>query len=367
MKKKIGILTFHASHNYGSMLQAYALSSALEELGHDVQIINFRSIPQKMMYAKPYKYWDIQNIKGRLLSPSFFIKNIVKWKKFESFMKEEMSLTREINYYVGIREMILENDYDAVITGSDQIWNLNCVDFSVGYLLPFKLPCKKIAYAPSMGQLRCLQMEDVELLFKETLSDYTLLSAREKSTAEELSHWLNKPVETMPDPAWLLPVEKYNDISYEKPLVKGKYLFYYSPHNEYEKSSVVYKYARKYGLKAVCSNATSLPCPGFLNYNNAGPEEFLNLIKNADMVCGSSMHMIIFSLLFHKPFLSIQNDQDTRITDLLKIFGLENRIVSEDTILAEHNMLEIDWSKVDAIIKGLRLHGVDYLENALNS
>ena len=139
MKKRVGILTFHASHNYGSMLQAYALSSALKSLGYDVQIINFRSNAQKNFYPKPYKYWDLQSIKGRLLSPFLFFKNIGKWNKYEAFMKEEMPLTSEINHYSDIRGIILENKYDAVITGGDQIWSVNGPDFNVGYLLDWSI------------------------------------------------------------------------------------------------------------------------------------------------------------------------------------------------------------------------------------
>ena len=68
-RKKIGILTFHASHNYGSMLQAYALQTYLEGLDCEVSIVNYRGFSQKKFYSKPYKYWDWAALKGRLLHP----------------------------------------------------------------------------------------------------------------------------------------------------------------------------------------------------------------------------------------------------------------------------------------------------------
>lgn len=366
MKKRIGILTYHASHNYGSMLQAYALCAKLNEMGYDAQIINFRSSAQKMMYAKPYKYWDAQSIKGRLLSPSLFIKNIGKWRKYELFLREEMPITYEINHPAGIRKFILDNHYDAVIVGSDQIWNTNATDFNIGYLLPFQLPCKKIAYAPSMGHLKWLSVEDTELILKSTLSDFTHISAREQSMAHALSSFLQKPIVTMPDPAWLVSKDRYDAISYSTPLVKGKYVFYYEPRHEHERASSISKYARLLGLKTVCSSSPDLACKGCVNYNNAGPKEFLNLVKNAEMVCGNSMHMLVFSLLFHKSFLLISDEVDTRMMDLLKWFGLENRIVNPAMIDNIEPLPEIHWDAIDTKINELRMQATEFLSNAIN-
>ena len=363
--QKIGLLTFHASHNYGSMLQAYALYAVLNKMGYDVQIINFRSAPQKMMYAKPYKYWDLQAIRGRVLSPILFYKNIKKWNKFERFMTDNMPLTYEINHLSDIKQIINDNAYDIVITGSDQIWNMHSPDFNIGYLLPFKLDCKKIAYAPSMGHLKWLSPLDVDLLLKSLLEDYYAISVREKSLADSLSSILDKQIATTPDPTWLLDVEVYEKISYNKLLVKGKYLFYYTPRNEYIASDIVYEYAKLHNLKAVCSSSPSLACKRFINYNNAGPAEFLNLIKNAEIIIGNSMHMIIFALLFHKPFIVLSNDIDTRMKDLLKCFGLEDRFCSLETLNSAYEPCVIDWHEVDSKVMELKKLAITWLKNVI--
>ena len=49
--KKIGHLTFHASHNYGSVLQAYALTKQLQLMGNEVETINLRPDSQKDAYT----------------------------------------------------------------------------------------------------------------------------------------------------------------------------------------------------------------------------------------------------------------------------------------------------------------------------
>ena len=49
---KIGIITYHASHNYGSMLQAWAMQRYCEKMGHWAEIINYRSFAQKKCTLK---------------------------------------------------------------------------------------------------------------------------------------------------------------------------------------------------------------------------------------------------------------------------------------------------------------------------
>ena len=49
---KIGILTFHCAHNYGAVLQAYAIQEQLKLMGFDVEIINYRPI----YLLRPYGY-----------------------------------------------------------------------------------------------------------------------------------------------------------------------------------------------------------------------------------------------------------------------------------------------------------------------
>ena len=159
-------------------------------------------------------------------------------------------------------------------------------------------------------------------------------------------------------------LSQYDSISYKNPLVKQKYLFYYEPRHEYEMAMRISKFAKKNGLKAVCSSSPSLPCPGCVNYNNAGPKEFLNLIKNAELVCGYSMHMIVFALMFHKQFIVVSDLADTRIVDLLRQFGLEDRIVSNNSITMDFS--DIDWRKVDEKVQELRRKGMDFLDKALH-
>lgn len=365
MSQKVGILTFHAAHNYGSMLQAYALQIYLEDFGCETYIINFRSSSQKKVYPKPYKYWDKAAIVGRLCSPCLFYKNIIKWNKFETFLQKQMHLTSQIESVVDIKHTIEEEKFDAVVVGSDQIWNVLATDFSAGYLLPFALKCKKIAYAPSMGDLRWKTPQDLSLLFTPSLMEFAAISTREKSLSCLLSELLNKNVDTLPDPAWLLSTEKYNLLTQTKPIIKGKYLFYYVPQNEYKNSWLVSKYAKRLGVKAVCSNSNFKKCPGFVNYNNAGPSEFINLIKNAEMVCGNSMHLLVFALLYHKPFLLFSSQLDTRMSDILAHFNMLDRAIPYEKIMDMPKPSDINWMVVDDEVNHMRAKANDFFKTYL--
>lgn len=48
---KTAIITFHAAHNYGSMLQAFALQNAIEDIGYENVIIDFRTRRQRYLYT----------------------------------------------------------------------------------------------------------------------------------------------------------------------------------------------------------------------------------------------------------------------------------------------------------------------------
>ncbi len=163
--KKAAIITFHASHNYGSMLQACALQSTVENMGIDCDIINLRTERQRDLYTvfthrKGAKY-IIKN-----LSHFVYYKPLTqKYNNFENFISSNMKLTE--NEYKTLEE--LQNadlQYDYYISGSDQIWNPVPADFYWSYYLPFVKNGKRIAYAPSFGQLSSIGNEENKAMLK---------------------------------------------------------------------------------------------------------------------------------------------------------------------------------------------------------
>ena len=84
----IGIITFHGSHNYGSVLQAYATQKMVKDLGYESEIINFRMKSQKDYYSLyPFNY-GIRTIIGNGLLLPYHSKRIDRANKFENFIND---------------------------------------------------------------------------------------------------------------------------------------------------------------------------------------------------------------------------------------------------------------------------------------
>lgn len=369
MIKRIGILTFHASHNYGSMLQAYALQTYLERKGFDVTIINQRHLAQRLLYIKPGQLLKRKYLKEYIAHPRLFIQNVGKWYRFEQFMRDHFHLSREFVDLVSIEMSINEKlGLDAIITGGDQIWNMSCWDFSLSYYLPFETPgVRRIAYAPSLGDEQWWKPLHYVDLIKALVGKYDYPSVRERSSSVLLTDLLGHPVPFVPDPVFLLNRQDYDVLAGDKPLIKGKYIFYYSPRPDIILAGLVNKMAKQCGYKVVSSNkGTGKEEKDFIPFCNAGPAEFLNLMKYASFVCGRSMHLVAFSLIMHKSFYALSTSDGARIGNLLDEVGLRARSIKVDSDLSSIDMEPIDWIKVEMRLNTLREKGYRFLEEVLS-
>lgn len=331
---KIGIITFHASFNYGSMLQAYALQTFLERNGHEVKIINFRTDKQKGMYPKPLRFNSRnrikQSIKRILLEPSSIGPLYKKWHLFDQFLNSHLHITKEFSTEEELKYANLK--YDLLITGSDQIWNTDCGDYSDAYFGNFVDPLtSKIAYAVSMGPHPESKNPNY---YKKVVKNFKAISVREERTKDFLEkNGIYNNVEVVVDPTMLLSKNNWDELIGNKTLIDGDYLFYYTPFGpNYQFLDEAVKIAKQKNLPVICDNSywprALRNYPSVRPYSAAGPIEFLNLIKNAKVVCGGSFHLMIFSIIFGKEFYSIGGDVDSRVQNLAKLAGVEDRIWS---------------------------------------
>lgn len=362
---KIGILTFHASHNYGSMLQAYALQTCLTSMGHEVLIINLRILAQKSKYSNPVRFNTKASLRY-LLHPVLFYQNIRKWHKFESFMIDNYNLTKECHCLVDVERVINEQRFDSIISGGDQIWNMDAQDFSIAYYLPFESRgFRKISYAPSFGSGEKYIPSNYSNAIKNLLLDYDNLSVRDNDSSIFLSSLLGKDVPEMTDPAFLLEKAFYDSFAGETPLIKGKYIFYYSPTFKPELEKVALSFAKSKNIPIYTSNGSSTQCKDMKRKQDIGPKEFLNLLKYADIVCGKSFHLVVFSLILHKQFFSITGNTDTRMKGLLTRCRLMDHAFSPASKIEDIALSTIDWSSVDRVLAEMKEIGTNYLFNAL--
>ena len=370
---KTGTLTFHASYNYGSMLQAYALQCALRELGFDNEIVDFRSPAQRRLYRRftPFNAHGFKHFLKKVYVRLRFGRALDRqYDRFSSFLAERMVKSPVCGSASEVERRVA--DYDVMICGSDQIWNTRCIDFDLLYLLPFE-NVGKVAYAPSFGPLSSSGMAlDEEDKYREYLPQFDSLSSREDEGAQFIGNLCDRQASVVPDPSILVNRDSWDRLSGEEPLVKGRYLFIYSPRRYSDEFRQVAEcIAARHSLKIVVSNYAP---GGFLLPHNAdchmdaGPEQFLNLMKNAAFVLCSSFHAVVFSIIFHIPFLAMDGEKDSRIRSILSTYNLNSRTVSLSDVESKcAAALDMDVSDIDSILLCQRKMGLDYLEKSIEN
>ena len=166
MKERIGIITFHCSHNYGSILQSYALQKYLINKNYDVKIIDY-TLRWDYEYYQLFRRELYRYSKKAVLSDLFYFKKNLKRKyNFEKFSKRHLITTNK-KYYDFQPMEDLNSDFDIFICGSDQIWNFDCTRQIIpAYFLDFADNTKiKIAYAPSMAHSSFYNIDKVKLQY----------------------------------------------------------------------------------------------------------------------------------------------------------------------------------------------------------
>ena len=369
MIKKVGILTFHASHNYGSMLQAWALQTYLKGIGIEAEEINLRIDAQKDLYPNPMRFWGPKSILFRIKHPIRELQGLTKWYKFESFLKKHIDTTlTEYHSWLEIQKDMPSLNYDAIICGGDQIWNTTCVDFSESYYLPGNLlGIKKIAYSPSFGgKMSRFNNPEVQKFIKDNLSAFDFLSVRDDAGSIFLSDLLGKQVPAVADPTLLISVKDYTKIFCRNNTPKGDYIFYYSPFYNKNAEAIAANLGKRMRIPVITTNGELQSNSYFIQMNSAGPIEFINYLKNAKFVCGYSYHLVVFSLLFHKDFAAIDGKKDARIMGLLKHCNLERK-ASNDVEEIISNLGGLDEDIIDKCLQNERQTGIDYLNKVFGT
>lgn len=369
--KKVGIVTFHNTDNYGAELQAYALQETVKSLGdkYDVKIIDYRN----SILEKNYKLFSIKGENIRLKIRSligniiYLKKNICRRKSFRMYRKSNFYLTSKYK-----SDKKIKNEYpkfDIYITGSDQVWNHNIVgELSDIYTLNFgDKNIRRISYAASIG-LNSISEEYKEIYFKK-LQCLDSISVREKKAKDILNQIVNKNIEVVLDPTLLLTKIEWNKKieNLEKKNKKEKYILAYvvAPDKEYTK--IVNQLSKKTGLKIIHFGKKDIYKGIQESAYTEGPLEFINYIRNAEYVVATSFHATVFSIIFNKNFFIVPHkNTSSRVTNLLERLNLSDRIFYSNEEFEKFNInAEIDWNSVEKMLSIERTNSIDWLKNAL--
>lgn len=367
---KIGQLTFHAPHNYGSVLQAFALSKILQNMGHKSEFINLRPQSQK----DTYKIIKPSN-KGIRLIFKLMIYPLLKkrFNHFERFINDVLPIT--VREYSSTEEMRQDSfDYDAYVVGGDQIWNPVCPDFESAYYLQF-LPegnqAKKVSYSPSLGKTDF--DKHTQELIAQWIKCFDSISVREKRGAELIQTLTDKKVDLVCDPVVLLDKEEWSKLAV-KPKFKKPYILVYFLDNNHGSRDLTEYLRKTTGYEVVIFNEYMRDF--FKPYHkaySASPEEFVGLFMNASFIYTNSFHGTAFATVFERPFITAiapdqenaRNNNDSRKIDYLNMLGLEARLYTTGSPSKEY-LLNVDFTEACKRREAFRKDSMDYLTNALN-
>ncbi|MBQ3431221.1 MAG: polysaccharide pyruvyl transferase family protein [Clostridia bacterium] len=366
---KIATLSYHGSHNYGSVLQAYALAKQVQLMGNEVEIINLRPQAQKQMYA-------LKRPSGNMIHKAFDVmmqgKRQQRFHEFERFIGNVLPVT-EKEYSTTEQLKEIQYDYDAFVCGSDQIWNPVCPDFEPAYYLQFldkENKAKRISYAPSFGKHEFDEATTQQINI--WAKNFDSISVRELKGKAVLNEIDPANISVVCDPVVLLDKKYWEEFAAE-PNIKEPYMLVYFLENNHGRKDYVDELSKTLGLKVVVLTEylRDMAKPYIKKYD-ASPEEFVGLFKIASFVYTNSFHGTAFATIFNKPFITVidpdqenaVNNNDSRKIDYLTKIGLASRLVQNE--LPEKDALtHLDYSQANHEIKAFREYSYRYLKSAL--
>lgn len=347
--KKIGVITFSdTTHNYGQILQCFAMQQTLKRLGFNPFLIRFNTATKSSyknlcLKSKFIKFISSLSYYIHKLSSKEQISLTPKIKEpdrhFEQFIKKYINTT----YYKTVNEIYSNPPIaDAIICGSDQIWGTSSPLYYLDFIKDKRT--KKIAYAPSFGgaKLNILDFLKIRLLIK----DFKHISVREEDGINVCKRCGRNDAIVVPDPTLILPINEYKKIISKKLVPQNDYVFVYMLKNKTNFDIFNFeKEANQKGFQVIYVTANGLED----NHSKIYPtiEEWLGLIENASYVVTNSFHCSVFSILFNKNFkinrlIGQCEKMNMRFDNLIKHYNLNFSTSVFDT--------RINYSKINQTI-----------------
>lgn len=366
---RIGILTLPLHTNYGGILQAYALQTVLERMGHEVCLIEKKRKPFRLpLWKAPLVYGKrvLKNLAGHPY-PIFYEQKVnreepITRQNTDLFIKRYIK-RRIVNDFSELKE----SDFDAIVVGSDQIWrpkyfNGNIEDAYLKFAEGWNI--KRIAYAASFGtdewEYTAAQTKECARLLKQ----FDAVSVREASGVDLCRKHFGVEARHVLDPTMLLSAEDYIRLfeAAGTPQSTGRLLCYILDETP-EKATLIERIAKERKLATFRINSKVEDKTAPITERIQPPvEQWLRGFHDAELVVTDSFHACVFSILFHKPFFVVGNKKRglSRFTSLLGMFGLEDRLISTVTETDSFET-EIQWDSIDTPLDTLRQKSTDVI------
>lgn len=367
---KVAILTLPLHTNYGGILQAYALQTVLERMGHEVKVLTPPPYKAHPWYLMPFVYCK------RIFNKLILKKDISIL--YDGHHRQRLNTDKFIREYIHLYLVKdwakLKYEFDGYIVGSDQIWRpkhagswgkdgLNHVflDFAQNWNV------KKIAYAISFGTKDWEYSQSEEKTCNELAQKFNQISVREKSGVILCKeHFHINPVHVL-DPTMLLSDSDYislintNTTNTSQPRLQ--LMCYILDSNSYVEE-IIKQYEKAFKIKALHTNAQKKHKDDFGKNTIQPPvEHWLQSFRDAAFIITDSFHACVFSIIFRKNFGVIINNERgaSRIYSLLESLGLECRIIDKEN----YTLDPINYDEVYVKLHERKEDSISFIKNSL--
>ncbi len=382
---KIAILTQPLGHNYGGLLQAYALQTMLKRLGHDPLVLDRKHSQPSCLrkYLSPVKSCALKYAMGKKdievlpFRPSTEQMDAIS-KETSKFVRQHIKKTAKIYSTSELKREAIKQNFDAYIVGSDQVWRQEYSPCITNYFLDFidGVPAtKRIAYAASFGvdfwHFKPQTMRECKRLAQQ----FNAISVREDSGVDLCRQHLGVQAVHVLDPTLLLDPDDYRALVLEnnEPESAGDLMTYIlDPCSE--KTALIQQISSALGLRPF----SVMPDIKLTRDTQNRIEQcvfppvtqWLRGHMDARFVIADSFHGCVFAILFNIPFIVIGNKKRglARFVSLLQQFDLNNRLIGSSTELTDELIHQkIDWDLVNQNRSILKNFSINFLRINLNS
>lgn len=357
------MITYHKALSYGGCLQAYATYRLLENLGVQVEVIDFENKfeARKKTRSGLLKNGSLKEVAAGIVKDFLFKGSLYREKAFRRF-PESLRLTEK--RYSSVGEMG-DLSADVFLVGSDQVWNPDITNgYEPAFFLQFGHAAKRISFSSSMGS-HSPSPEEKEAL-RRYLSSFSKISVREKFAANIIEEVTDRKVEVTLDPSLMLSSEEWRRFS--KPPVRfkgGPYILLFMVANSEQRyAGFLDKLSSRLGCRVVQVRLNSHLPKGVSEAIPATPQEFVWLLDHASVVFTDSFHGIAFSINMETPFFYLPNlGNNVRLQELLERCGLQDRRI--DNVDDVDDISRIDFSLAREFISAKRPHDIEWLSKAI--
>ena len=375
IKMKIGVLTLPLHNNFGGILQAYALQRVLKSLGYNAVLIDKPKYISFGPWYKRYLIYVKRALQKYLMRKDIVVRADVEhnWvpkiiaKHTDKFIDKYIKriFTKDFSN-------VKKEDFDALIVGSDQIWRPKYFFSAIenAYLdFAKEWNIKRIAYAASFGTEEWEYTEEQTAKCAKLVKGFDAVSVRESSAVELCHEKFGVDAQHILDPTMLLSKEDYIKLFEKAGTNKSDgNLFCYILDENTEKKTMIDSLSKETGLTTFYVNSRYEDPNAPLEERIQQPvEKWLRSFYDAEFVITDSFHACVFSIIFNKPFIVYGNKERglARFESLLKIFALEERIVTSLNDIDKIINKPIDWDTVNRKHKEWKEKSISFLINSI--